>query len=325
LPLALALSLALALILSAGRSGAASIAFDLTGLSAEAYGHIDGLALERKLALRLVQEGFAVVAPGRGADMEVRAAMTAAGLEFRATSGASLRSVTISLAEAPSAEWQLEVAHKIAELARALAPTMGRTVAPRDDARKPSERAPPVAFAPPVASAPRVVSAPPVVSAPLDSRWEVGLAAGVVFRAGGSDPLVGVSASNSRGRLRLHLDALGTWGFGPEIDVWEAQGSAGVGLAVVDSVLSLDLGLAAGAVIQHFSVASPWAQDRGGTSASPALWAPAHLRWVANHLVIGGRTALGLARTPKHTSEGATLWSRGSLRLEAALVVGWTF
>jgi hypothetical protein len=306
LPFALALALALALTLSAGRSGAASIAFDLTGLSAQEYGQIDGLALERKLALRLVQEGFAVVAPGSGADVEVRAVRTPEGLEFRATSGASSRSVRLSLAEAPSAEWHLEIAHKISELARALEPAIRSAAPPREEPRRPLERS-------------------PLAPSGSPARWEVGLAAGAVFRAGGSSPLVGVSATHSLGRLRLHLDALGTWGRETEIDVWEAQGSAGVGVVVIDGALGLDLGLAGGTVIQHFSLASPWAKDRGGTSASPALWAPAHLRWVANHLVVTGRAALGLARTPEHTSQGATLWSRGSMRLEAALVVAWAF
>jgi hypothetical protein len=312
LPLALALAVALTWILSAGQSCAASIAFDFRGLSAEEYRRIDGLALERKLVLRLVQEGFAVVAPGSGADVELRAVRTAGGLEVRATSGASSRAVTISMAEAPSPEWQLEVAHKVSELARTIAPVKRIEARPPPAPSKPKPR-------------PTPDRAPPDGPAALESRWEIGVGAGAIWRAGGSGLLAGVHATNAFGRLRLHLDVLGTRSRGTEIEVWEAQGSAGAGVALIEGALGLDVGLAGGAVLQRFSVTNAWASDRSGTTASPAIWAPLHVRWAASHLVIKGRTAAGLARSPAHTSQGASLWSRGALRLEAVLLVAWAF
>jgi hypothetical protein len=306
------LAVAVAVILCAGRGSAASIAFDPRGLSAEEYRQVGGLALERKVALRLVQEGFAVVAPGRGADVEVRAFMTREGLALDASNGSVTRRVTISAADAPSAEWHLEVSHKISELARALALT-----------RQPS---PSSAEGPPrsgrQAAVRRTQAEQPAATA-LASRWEFGLGAGAVFRDGGSDPLIGLSATNALGRLRLHLDVLGNWSSGTEIDIQEAQGSAGIGMALIDGVLALDLGLAVGAVIHRFGMENRWATERSGTSASPAIWAPLHVRWAAGHLFVSGRLAAGLARTPTHTSQGATLWTRGSGRLEAMLVAGW--
>jgi hypothetical protein len=312
LPLALALALALAVISSAGRSSAASVAFDLSSLSAEEYRQVDGLTLERKVALRLVQEGFAVMARGRGADVEVRAFMTPEGLALDASNGATSRRVTVSTAEAPSPEWQLEVSHKISELARALAlarqPSGDPAAEPVSSARKTaSERAPPAQTAAP---------------AP-EPRWELGVGAGALSREGGSDPLIGLSATNALGRLRLHLDVLGTWSSDSEIEILEGQGSAGIGVALLDGVVALDLGLAAGVVVHRFSLASSWVTERTGTSASPAGWAPLHVRWTASHFFVAGRLAAGLARTPTHTSQGATLWSRGSGRLEATLIVGW--
>jgi hypothetical protein len=308
LPFALALALALTVIFGAGRGNAASIALELRGLSAEEYRQIDGLALERKLVLRLVQEGFAVVAPGTGADVEFRASMGAAGLALRATSGTTSRSVTIGMAGAPSAEWQLEVAHKVSELARALAPTKGSDAKPPAPAELvPQERQ----------------EAPPAKPTAVEQRWELGVSAGAVFRAGGSGFLTGLRATHSLGRWRLHLDVLGTRSRGSEIVVWEAQGSAGLGMALIEGIVALDLGVAAGTLVQHFSVEGPWAHNRAGTSASPGVWLPMHVRWAAGHLVVAGRTALGLARAPTHTSQGATLWSRGSLRLEAGLVMAW--
>jgi hypothetical protein len=312
LPLALALALALAVISSAGRGNAASVAFDLSGLSAEEYRQVDGLALERRVALRLVQEGFAVMARGRGADVEVRAFMTPGGLALDASSGAASRRVTISTAEAPSPEWQLEVSHKISELARALSlasrPSRDSPAEPSSSGRQTAGR--------------RARREPPAALA-VGPRWELGLGAGAVSRQGGSDPLVGVSATNALGRLRLHLDIYGTWSSDSEIDILEAQGSAGIGMALVDGVVALDLGLAAGAVVHRFSLASSWVTEQSGTSASPAIWAPLCVRWASSRFFLSGRLAAGLTRTPTHTSQGATLWSRGSGRLEAMLIVGW--
>jgi hypothetical protein len=306
------LAVAVAVFLCAGQGSAASIAFDPRGLSAEEYRRVGGLALERKVALRLVQEGFAVVAPGRGADVEVRAFMTSEGLVLDAFNGTDTRRVTISAAEAPSAEWHLEVSHKISELARALALT--RRHAPS------SAEGPPQSDG--QAASKRAQTEQPAASAPAP-RWEIGLGAGAIFRKGGSDPLIGLRATNAIGRLRLHLDVFGNWSSGTEIDIQEAQGSAGIGMALIDGVVALDLGLAAGAVVHRFDLENRWATERNGTSVTPAIWAPLHVRWAAGHFVVSGRLAAGLARSPTHTSQGATLWARGSGRLEAMLVAGW--
>jgi len=159
----------------------------------------------------------------------------------------------------------------------------------------------------------------------IDSRWEVGLGAGALWRAGGADPLAGLLATHTRARLRLHVDLLGARTPGNGIEVWEGQALAGVSAVVIDGPASVDVGLAAGVVAQHFSVASPWASDRAGTHAAPGLWLPLRASWAAGRMVVAARAALGVARTLDHTREGATLWSRGSLRLESMLVLAWTF
>ncbi len=302
----------------------ASVAFDLRGLSAAAYHAIDGLALERKVALRLVQEGFAVVAPGSGADVEVRASVTdGGGLLLSAAvrddrDAPPLRS-TIAAANGPAAEWHLEVAHKVSEMARVLAASRVATRAPTATPAGRSGAAAPATAA--------TVTAETEVVKPFPAgrpRWEVGLGAGALWRAGGADLLAGVLATHARGRLRLHIDVLGSRSAGSGIDVSEGQGMAGVSAAVIDGPASVDVGLAAGVVVQHFSLASPWASDRAGTQAAPGLWLPLHARWAAGRLVVAGRAALGVARALDHTSEGATLWSRGSLRLESMLILAWT-
>jgi hypothetical protein len=321
--LPLALALAFFWLLGVTQSRATSIAFDLRGLSTEDYRRIDGLGLERKVALRLVQEGFAVVASDREPDAIVRASVVPEGLELRANSGTSSLRLTVAM-DGPAAEWQLEVAHKVSEMARTLALT--KRVEP-EPSSAPTHEAPPMP-APITSTRPR---APPAASVPEGStrpeaRWEVGLGAGVVVREGGSDPLVGVTAISSLGRLRLHLEVLGASSQGTGIEIWEGQGSAGVGFALVDGAVGVELGLAAGAVIQHFSLASRWATERAGTRASPAFWVPLYARWAASrHLVLSVRPAAGLSRSPAHASEGETLWSRGSVRLELVGALAWAF
>jgi hypothetical protein len=322
--------LALALLTGAApRGGAASVAFDLRGLSAAAYHDIDGLALERKVALRLVQEGFAVVAPGFGADVEVRASVAHDGslllsAALRDDDAPPLRS-TIAAAKGPAAEWHLEVAHKVSEMARVLAATRAAKPAPETVPSSPATAAAPAAAATAPAATATAETAAGKVSPAADSRWEVGLGAGAVWRAGGADPLTGLLATHTRARLRLHVDVLAARSPGNGIDVWEGQALAGVSAVVIDGPASVDVGLAAGVVVQQFSVASPWATDRAGTHAAPGMWLPLRARWAAGRLVVAGRAALGLARAPDHTSQGATLWSRGSLRLESMLVLAWTF
>jgi len=328
--------LALVLLAGADRSdAAASVAFDLRGLSAAAYHQIQGLALERNVALRLVQEGFAVVAPGAGADVEVRVSVANGGaLVLSATSpherdAPPLRSTVAAAPGSAAAEWHLEVAHKVAEMARVLAARArprpqaaavrrATPAAPPPDT--PLDSATPARTEPPAAGA--TVSGAP---APDRSRWEVGLGAGALWRAGGSDPLFGILATHARGRLRLHLDLLGARSAESAIDVWEGQAAAGLGAAVIDGPASLDVGVAGGVVLQRFSVSSPWASDRAGTRAAPGCWLPVRARWAAGRLVVAARAALGLAPALGHTSEGATLWSRGALRLEAMLLLAWSF
>jgi hypothetical protein len=336
-----ACALALVLLADADRSdAAASVAFDLRGLSAAAYHQIQGLALERNVALRLVQEGFAVVAPGAGADVEVRVSVANGGaLLLSATSpherdAPPLRSTVAAARGTAAAEWHLEVAHKVAEMARVLAARARdrprAAAAPRTPPVAPPPDTPPRSVtalraepspAPATAAGAAVSGAP----APDPSRWEVGLGVGALWRAGGSDPLFGILATHARGRLRLHLDLLGARSPESAIDVWEGQAAAGVGAAVIDGPASLDVGLAGGVVVQRFSVSSPWASDRAGTRAAPGCWLPVRARWAAGRLVVAARAALGLAPALAHTSEGATLWSRGALRLEAMLLLAWAF
>jgi hypothetical protein len=305
--------------LGAGQSRASSVAFDLRGLSTEDYRRIDGLALERKVALRLVQEGFAVVASDREPDALVRASVVSGGLELLANGGGSSLRLTVAM-RGPPAEWQLEVAHKVSEMARTLA-LEARVEPTRPD---PGPVATPPT--PPSATEPRPKPAISDGAAPSVARWEAGLGAGLVVREGGSDPLVGVMATSLLGRLRLNLEVLGARSDGTGIEIWEGQGSVGLGFALVEGAVGVEVGLAGGAVMQHFSVPSRWASERAGTRVSAALWAPLRARWAASRrLVLSLRPALGLSRATAHTSEGESLWSRGSLRLEVVGGLAWAF
>lgn len=317
-----ALVLALVLLTGAVKDGATtSVAFDLRGLSAAAYHDIDGLTLERKVALRLVQEGFAVMAPASGADVEVRLCRESDGLLLSALlrdDPSPLRR-TLAAPEGSLSEWHLEVAHKVSEMARALAATkLSARAAPAVVASLPT---PPPPRAPATTTVVAVKAAPPSA----EGAWEVGLGAGALWRRGGTDPMAGLLATHARGRLRLHLDLMGARSRGEGIDVWEGEAMVGVSAAAMEGPVGVDVGLGAGVVAQHFNVTSSWATDRAGTRAGPGVWLPLRARWAWRRLVLSLRAAVGLARPLDHTSEGAVLWSRGALRLESMLILAWTF
>jgi hypothetical protein len=312
--------------LAPGQSNATSVAFDLRGLSTEDYRRIDGLALERKVALRLVQEGFAVVASDREPDALVEASVVPGGLELQANSGRSSLRLTVAM-RGPPAEWQLEVAHKVSEMARTLA-LETRVEPATSEPRSPATPEPASIRAP---GEPLPAKRPPKLAgsdgaAPPEARWEVGLGAGLVVREGGSEPLVGLMATSSQGRLRLYFELLGARSEGTGIEIWEGQGAVGLGFALIDGAVGLELGLAGGAVMQRFSVPSRWASERTGTRASAAFWAPLRARWAASkRLVLSARPALGFSPAPAHASEGENLWSRGSLRFEIVAGLAWAF
>jgi len=99
-----------------------SVAIDLTAIPEQDWKQLDVLSLEKRLVLRLVQDGFAVVASTASPDVRVAVTRTAAGLHLAAHSRTRDAEVDVPVGTDPTSELHLEVVQRAAELARTCAP-----------------------------------------------------------------------------------------------------------------------------------------------------------------------------------------------------------
>ncbi|RKI46620.1 hypothetical protein D7Y27_07840 [Corallococcus sp. AB004] len=281
---------------------AVSVSFDLRSLSEQDYRRWDGVELERKVALRLIQEGFAVVSPRSPAQLRLRASRTPEGLLLEAAGPRQRVEQGVRVGRGSLAELHLEVAQKLSEMTRAVQP-------------EPEPPPPEPALAPPVE----------VAAAPWRSELDLSLGLGTLWRGTGADPLLLLSVR--RGLQSFGLEAEAGLGVSREaaLTVFEAQGGAFFSYRrSVAERLQLEPGVGAGLVVHAFRLKDAWVSSQSGTQVSPAGWARMKLRWrFTERLAAELRVALGLLRPVTHVSEGETLWSRGGARLETGVQLSW--
>ncbi len=278
-------ALTLALVISSLATAApTTVALDLSTLEVTSFEALDGVALEKTATVRLVQEGFAVVATTAAPDVLVSLSVTqtprAIVLTGKGPGGASARS--IAWAGEALLELHLEVTQKLVELTRVIA------------------RAP----------EPVVVPLAPVIARRL---WEFGAAGGVLVREGGVDGL-GVVTFRRGDQLRLAVD-LGVGGSrGVGLGVFEASVSAGVSYALRFDRWQLEAGLVLGGLLHAWNLSGSTA----GTRFSPLVSVPIQLSFgLTPSLRLGLRVAPGWSGAREHVSGDVALWTRGPLRLEA--------
>ncbi|WP_342373763.1 hypothetical protein [Myxococcus stipitatus] len=291
-----------------------SVSFDLRSLSEQDYRRWDGVELERKVALRLIQEGFAVVSPQSPAQLRLRAVRTPEGLGLEATGPAQRVEQGVRVGRGSLAELHLEVAQKLTEMTRAVAVPLA------------PEPEPPVPEAPTVL-APVVV--PPVEEpvVPPPSALELGLGLGALWRGAGAgvDPHLLLSVRRGLGAFGVDAEV----GLGgarePALTAYEVQGGAFLGYRLpVTERLHLEPGAGAGLVLHVFRLKDAGVSEPSGTQVSPAGWARMKLRWrFTERLAAEARVGLGLLRPVSHVREGGTLWSRGSVRVETGAQLSW--
>ncbi|MFY0564106.1 autotransporter outer membrane beta-barrel domain-containing protein [Archangium lansingense] len=275
-----------------------SVSFDLRSLSAKDYRQLDGLSLERKVSLRLTQEGFAVVSPDHpAAQIRVRARRVENSLVVEALGPAGSLQRVVRLDAGSLDALHFEVTQKVAELSRAM-------------------------------DVPSPETTPPPVTAPAAERGsplELSLGAGALWRTGAVDPLLLTSARLGLGRIGLDLEAGISASRGLDMHVFETQGSVGLGYRfALAGPLQVEPSAAFGLVLHGYQVTDPFAAASGGTLVGPAGWARLRARWaVAARLSLELRLALGLSTPIDHVSEGMTLWTRGGLRGETVLGLTW--
>ncbi|WP_223645761.1 hypothetical protein [Corallococcus sp. EGB] len=285
---------------------AVSVSFDLGSLSEQDYRRWDGVELERKVALRLIQEGFAVVSPRSPAQLRLRASRTPEGLWLEAAGPRQRVEQGVRVGRGSIAELHLEVAQKLSEMTRA--------VQPQPEPPLPEPKPEPV-LPPPVE----------VTSAPRRPELDLGLGLGTLWRGPGADPHLLLSAR--RGLESFGLEAEAGLGVSREaaLTVFEAQGGAFFSYRrSVAERLQLEPAVGGGLVVHAFRLKDAWVSSQTGTQVSPAGWARMKLRWrFTERLATELRVALGLLRPVTHVSEGVTLWSRGGARLETGVQLSW--
>jgi len=279
-----------------------SVSFDLRALPEQDYRRWDGVELERKVALRLIQEGFAVVSPRGPAQLRLRASRTPEGLWLEAAGPEQRVEQGVQVGRGSIAELHLEVAQKLAEMTRAVRP-------------EPEPPPPEVVLQPPVA----------VAAAPVPPDLDLSLGLGTLWQGSGVAPHLLLSVRRGLGAFGLEVEA----GLGrtreAALTAFDAQGGAFLGYRLpLAERLQLEPGAGAGLVLHAFRLEDAWMSGRTGTQLSPAGWARMKLRWrLTGRLAAELRVALGLLRPVTHVREGETLWSRGGARLETGAQLSW--
>lgn len=291
------------------QSPVVSVSFDLRALPEQDYRRWDAVELERKVALRLIQEGFAVVSPQSPAQLRLRASRTPEGLLLEAVGPRQRVEQGVRVGRGSIAELHLEVAQKLSEMTRAVQPE------PEPPLPEPEPPVPEFVLQPPVE----------VAAAPERPELDLGLGLGTLWHGAGVDPHLLLSVRRSLGAFGLEAEA----GLGVSRDaaltVFEAQGGAFFSYRLpVAERLQLEPGVGAGLVLHTFRLEDAWASGRTGTQVSPAGWARMKLRWrFTERLAAELRVALGVLRPVTHVREGETLWSRGGVRLETGAQLSW--
>lgn len=279
----------LALVVSSFASAApTTVALDVSTVDAASFEALDGVALEKTATVRLVQEGFAVIAPTAAPDVLVSVSVNAEPrsivLSGKGPGGASTRS--IPWGNETQAELHLEVTQKLVELTRV------------------------------VARAPVVAVVEPVVE-PQPSRWHLGAGGGVLLREGGVDGL-GVATLRWGERLRFAAD-FGVGGSrGAGIGVIETTLAAGVAYALKFDRWRLEAAVLVGALLHLWSLDA----STSGVRVSALVNVPLQASFAVTPMVnIGLRVAPGWSGAREHVSGDTVLWARGPLRLETLAVI----
>lgn len=281
-------------MLASVAQAATSVHVDLRALDAETARALDAATLEQVLVVRLVQEGFAVVAD----DATVVLGVEASADEVRLVRGSEV--VRVPRAR-PLPELHVELAQRAVALVRE-------------------------APVPVVNSDPLMVVAPPaptpVVPAPAPAPWKPSPSIGVEawIRNGGVDFAPRVQAAVGLGRFEgvVSLAAAPSGAVGLSVLEWQAQLGGRLGFDFAER-WRFSVGLLAGLGLHHFwfsedGSAMPW-----GTRAAVVVAAPLELagRVLETPLRLGIRVAPAVSSLElAHRRNGETLWRRGPFRLE---------
>ncbi len=311
----------LALIVSAlpVRAERLLVAVDFASLPTETAQKLDLIALEGRVVARLLQEGFAVVAPSADPDVLLGAEPAPDGIRLVARSAEGEDAAVLTFGSASRGELQLEIAQRLAALGRARisAVESARPLPP-----------PPERPRPPPFKQVRVEVPVPIERPPPEREFALSIGADGLWRAA-VDPQL---------RLQLELRTVGafalvaTGGYtssaapGLEVSEWQAQ--AGVAWRFLQSGrVSARAGLLAGVGNHRFTFAGEGSENPEGQQLDLLASAPVELLIRAvGPVELGVRFAPGVgSRIREHRRDGRAIWRREAARLEAGGFAGLAF
>ena len=283
-----------------------AVAVDLSGLDRQSYQELDAVSLERAIVVRLVQEGFAVVAVAAAPD--IRVAVTRRGRSLLLTAGSA--SAQVDVEPRRLREFHLEAAQKAAEVARAAEALLPSPVEPR----------------PPEPVAKPEPAPPPVAPPPALPAWQVLAAGGAVFRAPGVDARIALAARfAATRRVGVHLELGLSPVPGAPLSAYDGSLLLGAGLQLTPGIFRLEVGLSLGAMLHVFSLAREGAVEPLGSRVD--FLARPFLRGTFNPvsgLLIWLQLGGGLSsRAREHRLSGVPVYSRGALWVDAVIGLGW--
>jgi hypothetical protein len=285
----------------------------VAALDAKAFQRLDGVALEARMVVRLVQEGYAVVSLGGSPQCVLRVRQREAVVVLEAACAGVRGEREVPMGEVPLKELHLEVAQKAVALLREV------------EARVPPPPPPPAALAaaPDAGPAPAPEPpAPPVEELP----GRVSLRGGALVRAGGVDPFAALAwRFPLLGRLRGWLEGRYSASGAAGLVVQDAAAQAGLGFSLLLAPrLTLDTGLRLGVFVHTFRFLELAVSEPSGVRAELLATLPLELEWrVLERLVLGLHVAPGFTtRGRAHLVSGVPVYERGAFALELGLSLG---
>lgn len=313
-------------LLSAGEAApgapVTTVAVDLSGLGRGEFDRLDGLGLETRATIRLVQEGFAVVSLRSTPSIVLRVLGQRDSLQLIASSGDRQAQRRVRHSRAPTAELHLEVSQKLVELAREVwvpppVPSPAVEVPPR-------RSAPPKAgvVAPSVHTPTQVLQQPAPAPSP---SYRASAGAAALLRDGGVDALGIVSLQSAASGLRpvvlLAVSPSGT----SRLGVVEGQLQAGLAVPWWSRAnVELSAALLVGVVAHLYRPAATLVSPEGARFDLIASM-PLELTWnPAGAFVVSLRVAPGVStRSRSHLEAEEVLWTRSAWRVETGVGLGW--
>ncbi len=273
------------------RTGPITVAVDFSQLPEATWTELEVLTLEKKVLVRLVQEGFAVMAKDAGAVVRLSVSRRENTLVLTALSRAHEETSEVPLGAESIGELHLELAQRLTLLAQRCAPT--------------AEEAPVKAAAPPAPTP------PPARAKGLTLSGSMGF----LIRAGGTDPIVRAAVrfgGTIGGEVTVGLVVSAVTG----LTVFEVPVLAAFSLHFeLGRGFAFEASLAAGVFVHTFVLADTTLANRLGVRADAMASLPLTLTF--SPLSWGG---IGLRVAPSvvsgvHDQAG---WSRGPLSVEAS-------